>query len=91
MLRPPSPEALTALLSAACSHDVDLDLALLRLGVLAPAHLGEIRDALCRSDVALAATQNGDGHRIIEINVGDAPMALLHHNGRVQHLQPAAA
>jgi hypothetical protein len=90
MLRSPSPDALAALLSAARSSDVDLDLALLRLGILAPASLDEIRAALLRPDAELAATQNRDGHRIVEVVVARARTALIHHDGRVQHLLDVA-
>ena len=91
MLRPATPTALSALRSAAQASDLDLDLALLRLDVLAPAALDEIRDALTRPGVSLSATTNGDGHRVIEITVGHAKVALIHHDGRVQHLHPVAA
>lgn len=84
MLRPPSPTALADLRAAAASSDADLDLALLRLGVLAPARLDEIRSILDRPGVSLAAAANSDGHRIIEIRLDGHPTALLHHDGRLQ-------
>ncbi len=91
MLRPPSATALADLLRAAAASDRDLDLALLRLDVLAPADLDEIRDTLCRPNLTLRASQNADGHRIVEIDLDGDRAALLHHDGRVQHLLSPAA
>jgi hypothetical protein len=91
MLRSIRSNALGELLTAASQGDLNLDLALLRIGVLAPADLGEIRDVLRRPGVSLRASANRDGHRVIEVIADDRRAALVHHDGRVQHLQLAAA
>lgn len=91
MLRRIRTDALGALLASAAASDVDLDLALLRIDVLAPADLSEIREVLLRPAVSLRASTNRDGHRIIEVVEGGDRAALVHHDGRVQHLHMTAA
>jgi hypothetical protein len=90
MLRPPSPTALADLRAAATASDAELDLALLRIGVLAPARLDEIRAILAHPGVSLAAATNTDGHCIIEIGLDGDRAALLHHDGCLEALLAAA-
>jgi hypothetical protein len=91
MLRTIGVAELDALLTAAALSDLDLDLALLRIDVFAPADLDEIRALLQRPGVSLEATSNRDGHRIIEVHENGHRAALVHHDGRVQQLHPVAA
>lgn len=91
MLRPIGPDTLNGLLRAATATDPELDLALLRIGVLAPADLGPIRAVLQGHDVALASTTNRDGHRVIEVLQHRRRVALVHPDGSVQRVAASAA
>jgi hypothetical protein len=74
---------MTYLHTAALNSDAALDLALMRIGILAPADLGEIRMLLTRPNVTLQATCNRYGHCIVEIVEDDETIAELHHDGRL--------
>jgi hypothetical protein len=93
MLRWIGPDELMALRHAATVSDAALDLALLRVGVLAPADLDEIRDVLLRPAVCLEPTRNCDGHLIIDIVERGDLIARLHHDGQLSPLagHPSAA
>ena len=69
--------------AAALNSDAALDLALMRIGILAPADLGEIRSLLTRPAVTLRATSNRWGHCIVEVVEQDEPIAEVHHDGRL--------
>ncbi|HUF98842.1 MAG TPA: hypothetical protein VMM60_12005 [Ilumatobacter sp.] len=71
------------MLVAARGSDRDLDLALLRVGVLAPADLGPIKTVLTLDGVALRSAVNPDGHCVIEVLRAGEPLGYLHHNGDV--------
>ena len=83
VLRPASPDALTRLLRAANADDRELDTALIHLGVLPPLDLSVIRSWLTVDDIGIRASTNRDGHRIVEVMMGDRPTAWIHHDGRV--------
>jgi hypothetical protein len=91
VLRRATTDAISSLQAAASSTDAALDLALLRLGILAPADLEEIRSLLTRPAVSLTARANGYGHRIIEVVEHGSTLAELHHDGRVAVIAVAAA
>ena len=91
MLRPVGSSALRALLGAAAATDTALDLALLRLDVLPPADLTEIRTLLSRPDITLTAATNTDGHREISVMYGGHEVAHLRHDGTVTAPTAAAA
>jgi hypothetical protein len=91
VLRRATTDAVSSLRVAASSTDAALDLALLRLGILAPADLDEIRSLLTRTSASLRATANHDGHRIIEVVERGTTLAELHHDGRIAVMAPAAA
>ncbi len=84
MLRTIGPDELMSLRHAAGVGDAALDLALLRVGILAPADLSEIRDLLLRSAVCLEPTRNSDGHVIIDVVERGELIAQLHYDGQVQ-------
>jgi hypothetical protein len=83
VLRPVAPDGLAALRRACLGDDATLDLALLRIGILSPVDLSEIRVLLTVPGTTLQASVNGDGHRIVEVVARDALVAQLHHDGRV--------
>jgi hypothetical protein len=83
MLRPACRHTIDELLVAAHRSDRDLDLALLRVGVLAPADLDQIKAVLTSDGVSLRAAVNADGHCVIEVWRAGEPFAHLHHNGEV--------
>lgn len=83
MLRPACRRTVDELLVAAHRSDRDLDLALLRVGVLAPADLGQITAVLTTVGVSLRAAVNADGHCVIEVWRTGKPFAHLRHNGEV--------
>ena len=76
---------------AAASTDAALDWALLRVGILAPADLGEIRCALTQPGTVLRPAANRDGHRIVEVLAGGCVSAQIHHDGRVFTLAASTA
>lgn len=86
MLRMIGPDELMSLRRAADAGDAALDLALLRVGILAPADLQEIRDLLRRPTVCLEPTRNCDGHLIIEVVERGVLVAQLHNDGRILHV-----
>jgi hypothetical protein len=69
--------------AAATASDAALDLALLRVGILAPVELDDIRTLFARSSATLRATTNRDGHRIVEVVEQGRTFAQVHHDGRV--------
>jgi hypothetical protein len=91
VLRPATTEELDALRVAASACDASLDRALLRIGVLAPAELDDIRLLLGSGSVELRDGCNGDGHRRIEVVADGVCRGWLHHDGRVQHASSFAA
>ncbi len=82
---------MTDLRHAASGSDRDLDMALLRIGVLAPADLGEIRSVVDRDGVVLKASANEYGHAIVVVLEHGQIAAFVHHDGRVQHAILSAA
>jgi hypothetical protein len=76
---------------AVSGSDRQLDLVLLRIGVLAPADLGEIRSVIDRDGVVLKATTNEYGHAIVMVLEHGQIAAFVHHDGRVQHAVLATA
>jgi hypothetical protein len=80
---------MASLRTAATASDAALDLALLRVGILAPVDLDEIRTLFVRSTVTLRATANRDGHRIVEVVENGRTFAQVHHDGRVFTLAAA--
>ena len=91
MLRPPNAAALDRLIRAVDASDRDLDRALSDVGVLPPLDLGHIRKALSRPGTTIAVTRTSDGHAIIQVVWNAQLSALVHHDGRVQLLNSAAA
>jgi hypothetical protein len=83
MLRPIGPDDLMSLRAAACMGDAALDLALLRVGILAPAELDEIRSLVLLPTACLEPTRNAEGHLIIDVVERGELVAKLHHDGRV--------
>ena len=83
MLRPAYTQTIDELIAAAHRSDGDLDLALLRVGVLAPADLSPIRAVLTLDGVSLRPAVNADGHCAIELWRGGERFGHLHHNGQV--------
>jgi hypothetical protein len=83
MLRPIGPDDLMSLRSAASTGDAAFDLALLRVGILAPVELDEIRSLVLHPTACLEPTQNSDGHLIIDVVERGELIAKLHHDGRV--------
>lgn len=85
MLRPIGPDELMSLRAASSMGDAALDLALLRVGVLAPVELGEIRSLLERTATTLEPARNANGHVIIDVYERGDLIARLHHDGQVVH------
>lgn len=81
MLRPACRHTVDQLLVAAHRTDRELDLALLRVGILAPADLVPIKSTLTLDGVALRPAVNGDGHCAIEVFRAGELIAHLRHNG----------
>ena len=91
MLRPPSAAALVQLARAAEATDRELDRALSDVGVLPPLDLSQIRQLLTRRGTELALTRNGDGHTIVQVRWNGRAAAQVHHDGRVELANSAAA
>jgi hypothetical protein len=68
---------------AAHDDDLELDTALVRLGVLPPLDLSAIRSWLTLADIEIHATANCDGHRVITVGFGHRTVAAIHHDGHV--------
>lgn len=68
---------------AAGTTDRELDTALICVGILPPLDLAPIRTALLIDGAVLRASANGDGHRLIDVDVDGATVASIHHDGRV--------
>ena len=83
MLRTVAHDAMASLRHAASQGDAALDLALLRVGILAPCDLKPIRSLLTVEDGVLRPLTNRDGHRVIEVTVQGAVVGEIHHDGRV--------
>ena len=83
MLRHATPDALAQLLAAAVDVDRELDMALVRLGVLPPLDLSEIRSWLTLDGVGLRARTNADGHRVIEVVIERRTLADIQPDGSV--------
>lgn len=83
MLRPACRNTVDELLVAAHRTDRDLDLALLRVGVLAPADLDPIKSTLSLDGVTLCAAVNTDGHCTIDVFRAGKLIARLRHNGEL--------
>lgn len=86
MLRSVGPDELMSLRRAADLDDAALDLALLRVGVLAPADLEEIRSLLRRPSSCLEPARNAEGHVIIDVVERGTLVARLQHDGAVTFL-----
>lgn len=91
MLRPAGYDAVSSLYAAATISDAALDLALLRVDILAPADLSPIRTLVTLPNVVLRATSNDDGHRIINAYRFGTLVGQIHHDGRVLHVSSNAA
>ncbi len=91
MLRHPTIDALLRLRAAAEASDRELDRALCDVGVLPPVDLVHIRRILTRPGAEIGCSRNADGHAIVEISWNREPAARIHHDGRVQLLNSAAA
>jgi hypothetical protein len=83
VLRPATTAGLDRLRQAAFDADLELDTALVRLGVLPPLDLDEIRGWLCLDGIELVGAANADGHRVIAVMIGRRVVARIHHDGRV--------
>ena len=81
---------MVSLRAAATLGDAALDLALMRVGILAPVDLDPIRAVLTQPACGLRATANHHGHCVIEITVAGSLSALIHHDGSVLALASAA-
>ena len=82
---------MTSLYAAATISDAALDLALLRVDILAPADLSPIRELITLPNAVLRATSNADGHRIINVYRYGTLVGQIHHDGRVLHCVSQAA
>lgn len=91
MLRPARHDSLDDLLRAATERDRDLDLALMRVGVLAPVDLTGIKEILTMDRVSLRAGTNPDGHCVISVIRAGAPLGRLLHNGDIELVEAAVA
>ena len=91
MLRPAGPDAMAMLRVAAHDTDAELDWALMRIGILAPAELGVIRSMVSRPAADLIATTNRYGHCIVEVVEDGTALARIHHDGQVVVAARAAA
>jgi len=83
MLRPVGLNTVSALRVAATVNDAALDLALLRVGILAPADLSAIKSLVTRPNCVLRASTNADGHSIVEVTQHGTMVGQIHHDGRV--------
>jgi hypothetical protein len=91
MLRAAGPDAMACLRAAAMADDAALDWALLRIGILAPVDLTQIRSIVSRPEAMLSATANHDGHRIVDVVEAGCSVARIHHDGNVVVPARAAA
>lgn len=85
MIRPATPEAVERLRRAATAADVELDTALMCLGVLPPADLEPIRRCLLEPSTVIVPQRNNDGHRLLSVHDPCGAVAWIHHDGRVVH------
>ena len=83
MLRPATSDALDRLIASAFDVDRELDMALVRLGVLPPLDLSVIRSWLTLDRVGVRARANADGHRVIEVLVERRVVASIGPDGTV--------
>jgi hypothetical protein len=84
MLRSATPDALDRLVAAAFDVDRELDMALVRLGVLPPLDLSVIRSWLTLDGVRVRARTNTDGHRVIEVSIERRVLASIEPDGSVE-------
>jgi hypothetical protein len=92
MLRLAPADAVHDLLAAARRSDRELDLCLLRVGVLAPADLSGIKTVLSLAGVTLRPAARDDGHCMIEVSRNGRRIAYVHHDGTIEPVvQPTAA
>jgi len=84
MLRPATSDALDRLIVSAFDVDRELDMALVRLGILPPLDLSVIRSWLTLDDVGVCARSNGDGHRVIDVLVERRVVASIGPDGAVE-------
>lgn len=68
---------------AARDDDRELDTALVSLGVLPPLDLADIRAWLSLPDIDVRAGANRDGHRVLDVAIGNRVVARIHHDGCV--------
>lgn len=83
MLRPATSAALDRLRRAAYDVDVELDTALICLGILPPLDLQPIRDCLLRPGTVIVPETNRDGHRMLSVRDRLGVVAWIDHDGRV--------
>jgi hypothetical protein len=91
VLRPARYDAISSLYAAATISDAALDLALLRVDILAPVDLSAIRALLTLPHAVLRARSNEDGHRIIDVYRHGSLVGQIHHDGRVLTMSSNAA
>ena len=84
MLRPATSDALDRLIASAFDVDRELDLALVRLGVLPPLDLSDIRSWLTLDGVEVRARCNDDGHRVIDVLIERRIVASIGPEGAVE-------
>lgn len=89
MIRPARPEALASLRAAADISDAALDLALMRVGILPPADLDEIRSYLRHPSTRLQARTTAFGFNEIDVVDREQPVARILNDGRVLSLAVA--
>ena len=71
--------------------DRELDMALVRLGVLPPLDLSVIRSWLTLDGVGVRARSNDDGHRVIDVLVERRVVASIGPDGTVAVPLPVSA
>lgn len=91
MLRAATPDSIDRLYRAAADGDRELDTALTRVGILPPLDLQPIRDCLLDPTTVIVAEVNRDGHRMLSVRDRHGVVAWIHHDGRVERLQPELA
>lgn len=90
MLRPASQESLARLRRAARDVDLELDTALICLGILPPLDLRPIRECLLQPSTVIVPETNRDGHRMLAIHDRQGIVAWIHPDGRVERQGPLA-
>ncbi|MCB0965845.1 MAG: hypothetical protein R2705_24330 [Ilumatobacteraceae bacterium] len=91
MLRIATPDVLDRLTMAAFDVDRELDMALVRLGILPPLDLSVIRSWLTLDGVGTRARTNADGHRVIDVLIERRVVASIQPDGSVAVALAASA